>query len=58
MNKLALYFGYGSGGHFLRDLAGICEHRLPPGFPWVPNWLDGSILNNRKVPDDPDGRVH
>lgn len=62
-DKQALYFGYGSGGHFLRGKDGWTESGLlgdyAPGFPWESAaWLDGSILNNRKVPDQPDGRVH
>lgn len=57
-DRVALYFGFGSGGHFLRDAHGTCEHRLPAGFPWEPHFLDGRFLVNRKVPDDPDGRVH
>lgn len=63
--KLALYFGYGlnhDGGHFLHSL----EHRLSlhnpehdvPGFPWTMRLLDTGLLENRKVPDEPDGRVH
>jgi hypothetical protein len=60
VNKLALYFGYGSGGHFLRGLSRdtLDPQRDCPGFPWKIEHLDTGLLKNRKVPDDPDGRVH
>jgi hypothetical protein len=64
-DKLALYFGYtidGSGGHFLHDPHGgiIFRSHAPndiAGFPWH-SLVDGGLLGNRKVPDQPDGRVH
>lgn len=57
---LALYFGYGSGGHFLRggQRNTIDPQKDVPGFPWSIDLLDTGLLQNRKVPDDPDGRVH
>lgn len=61
--KLALYFGYGRGGHFLRDGGNVdsClygDGKEYPGFPWDIGLLDTGLLKNRKVPDRPDGRVH
>ena len=58
--KLALYFGYGNGGHFLRGgpRSTIDPQRDFPGFPWEIGLLDGGLLRNRQVRDDPDGRVH
>jgi hypothetical protein len=59
--KRALYFGYGSGGHFLRDSGGartLAPEETIPGFPWSGALLDSRLLTNRGVPDDPDGRVH
>lgn len=58
--RRALYFGYGSGGHFLR--LSTCESTLDPAriptFPWSIRLLDTGLLENRKVPDVCDGRVH
>ncbi len=61
--KLALYFGYGDGGHFLRGITGsrsstLEPQRYFPGFPWEIQHLDTGLLVNREVPDQPDGRVH
>lgn len=58
--KRALYFGYGSGGHFLRGgpRNTIDPQNDIPGFPWDIGLLDTGLLKNREVPDDPDGRVH
>lgn len=58
--KRALYFGYGSGGHFLRglDRDSLDPPRDCPGFPWEIDLLDSGLLENRKVKDNPDGRVH
>ncbi len=59
--KRALYFGYGSGGHFLRSgpyQSTLNPQREFPGFPWDITLLDGGLLKNRGVPDWPDGRVH
>lgn len=58
--KRALYFGYGSGGHFLRGgpRDTIDPQHDIPGFPWTIDLLNGGLLRNRKVRDDPDGRVH
>jgi hypothetical protein len=59
--RLALYFGYGSGGHFLRSHVGrestLSPERDHPGFPWRVELLDTGLLKNGKVPDSPDGRV-
>ena len=60
--KLALYFGCRDGlGHFLHGMTGPRTSLDPtadvPGFPWDIGLLDGGLLNNRKVPDRPDGRV-
>lgn len=59
-NKLALYFGHGSGGHFLRGLErdSLDPQRDCPGFPWTIEHLDTGLLQNRGVADWPDGRVH
>lgn len=56
---LALYFGYGDGGHFLRSLNGrsTLDKEDHPGFPWAVHLLDSTLLQNGKVPDHPDGRV-
>lgn len=57
--KRALYFGYGRGGHWLRDTFG--RSTLDPtewGLPWTIDLLDTRLLKNRGVPDEPDGRVH
>jgi hypothetical protein len=63
VDKQALYFGFGYGGHFLRGKDGWKETSplkdYAPGFPWESaSWLDGSLLNNKKVPDQPDGKVY
>jgi len=60
VSAIALYFGFGDGGHFLRDARGkVYDVRERyAGFPWEDWFLDGRFLMNRKVPDDPDGRVH
>jgi hypothetical protein len=59
MTKLALYFGGGSGGHFLRGLSRdtLDPQRDCPGFPWTARSLDTGLLNNRGTVDRPDGRV-
>lgn len=60
--KRALYFGYAEGGgHFLHIENG---RRLRTDtddvadFPWSIGHLDSGLLENRRVPDRPDGRVH
>jgi hypothetical protein len=58
--KLALYFGFVEGyGHFLcggaRKSIDTSEF---PTLPWSIGLMDSGLLRNRKVPDDPDGRVH
>lgn len=57
--RLALYFGYGSGGHFLRGLrrSSLDPQTDCPGFPWGPQHLDSGLLVNGNIPDQPDGRV-
>ena len=60
MSPVALYFGYGNGGHFLRSKNGrdsLTSQEDHPGFPWTIGNLDTGLLENGKVPDDPDGRV-
>jgi hypothetical protein len=58
-DRLALYFGYGAGGHFLRGprLDSLDPEHDYPGFPWTAALLDTGLLKNGKVPDEPDGRV-
>jgi hypothetical protein len=60
--KRAFYFGYGDGGHFLRQSNSwrttLDPQKDIPGFPWSIELLDTGLLKNRKVPDHPDGRVH
>ena len=60
--KRALYFGYGSGGHFLRFPDGgrstLDPAKAGSNFPWSIHHLDTGLLENRGVPDRPDGRVH
>ena len=58
--RLALYFGPLRGpGHFMHGPNGESEGGLLAQIPW---WdlglLDAGLLNNRKIPDRPDGRVH
>lgn len=58
--KRALYFGYGSGGHFLRlpDGSSSLEPRRDvPGFPWSIESLDSGLLKNGRHQDVYDGRV-
>ncbi len=57
---VALYFGFvEGGGHFLcggsRKSIDTSEF---PTLPWSIGLMDSGLLRNRKVPDDPDGRVH
>lgn len=58
--KLALYFGAGRDGHFLRGprRSTLNPQREYPDFPWSHELLDTGLLKNRKAPDAPDGRVH
>jgi len=62
MERAAFYFGFGSGGHFLRTKGGYRTYLEPreadPSLPWDIGLMDTGLLKNRKVPDDPDGRVH
>jgi hypothetical protein len=59
--KQAFYFGYGSGGHFLRFANGYRSSIDPqddvPGFPWNISLLDTGLLKNGKHPDVYDGKV-
>lgn len=55
--RLALYFGYGDGGHFLRAPGGGHRDSDYPGFPWAIGLLDTGLLENAGVLDRPDGRV-
>jgi len=56
----ALYFGFHeSAGHCLHWPGGMSVYPDQlHGFPWDDGLLDGGLLRNRKVPDEPDGRVH
>lgn len=60
--RLALYFGYGTGGHFLFNADRTHSTLTPkldyPGFPWEIGHLDGGLLQNNGAPDEPDGRVY
>jgi hypothetical protein len=60
--KIALYFGYGNGGHFLRGIPtgrdSIDPQRDVAGFPWSAGNLDTGLLDNRGVDDLPDGTVY
>lgn len=62
MDKIALYFGEGDGGHFLRWPDGTKTSLNPQkhiiGFPWTIGNLDTGLLKNGKVKDYPDGRVY
>jgi hypothetical protein len=59
--RLALYFGYGDGGHFLRRpdhwRDSLHPERDYPGFPWSLQLLDTGFLTNGKIRDRPDGHV-
>ncbi len=59
-DNLALYFGAGRDGHFLRGprRSTLNPQREYPDFPWSLELLDCGLLKNGKVPDRPDGRVH
>ncbi len=59
-NRLALYFGYGDGGHFLRGgpRSTIDPQETIPGFPWTIGHLDTGLLKNGRVKDWPTGQVH
>ena len=61
--KHALYFGYGNGGHFLRESPvswrqWLDPKQADPTLPWTIGLMDTGLLKNRGVPDHPDGRVH
>lgn len=63
--RLALYFGYGDGGHWMRSreriFNGSRKTLAPdedlPGFPWTGSLLDSGLLKNGLVDEPPDGRV-
>ena len=64
--KLALYFGSLDGdGHYLHGIPPsisrwqrtIYPEKHIPGFPWTGGQLDGRLLQNGNILDDPDGRV-
>lgn len=62
MTKLALYFGcLDYIGHYMHGIP--CEGRSIdpprdlPGFPWGAHLVDSGLLENGKIPDQPDGRV-
>jgi hypothetical protein len=60
--RIALYFGARERvGHYLWDPTGRYGLSARPelyGCPWDLALMDGGLLGNRKVPDEPDGRVH
>jgi hypothetical protein len=60
MSQVALYFGYGPGGHFMRGGPRVTldPQQDFPDFPWTITDLDTGLLRNRGTPDIPDGRVH
>ena len=62
VTKLALYFGcLGEAGHYVHSPRGwttSLDPRNQYGTPWSIRHMDGGLLTNRKVPDQPDGRVH
>lgn len=56
---LALYFGcLDEVGHYLFSPPNTKIWDPPPACPWTLSLMDSGLLNNRKVPDVPDGRVH
>ncbi len=66
MDKVALYFGcLDQPGHYLHGLRRLGMNRDTtiwpdkdlPGFPWRGSHLDSGLLSNRKVADEPTGRV-
>ena len=59
LGKLALYFGcWERSGHYLHDIYGSHLEPSSVDLPWDYTLLDTGLLENRKVPDSPDGRVH
>lgn len=61
LGKVALYFGcWERAGHFLHDVNGhhVWGDREPDDLPWDDRLMDGGLLKNGKVPDNPDGRVY
>jgi hypothetical protein len=63
MQRLALYFGcLQEIGHYLHGIPGVPGGTIYPerhllGFPWTAALLDGGLLNNGKIRDQPDGRI-
>lgn len=61
LGKVSFYFGcWERSGHYLHDVYGqhVWGDKRPIDLPWDDGLMDGGLLNNRKVPDIPDGRVH
>jgi hypothetical protein len=62
LGKKALYFGcWDSAGHYLHDVRGSTvwkNHGWPSDLPWDESIMDGTLLNNGKVPDIPSGKVY
>jgi len=59
---LAIYFGCTMRGHFAhlpqsREIL-YCTQTQIPGFPWTNKDLDGGLLENGKIPDEPNGNVY
>lgn len=60
LGKMALYFGcWREAGHYLHDVHGrtLYGSHKPVDLPWDEGLMDGTLLKNGKVPDNPDGRV-
>jgi hypothetical protein len=60
LGKKALYFGcWNSPGHYLHDVRGrhLYSDR-PKDLPWDESIMDGTLLNNGKIADIPDGKVY
>lgn len=62
LGKMALYFGcWDQAGHYLHDVKGksVWEHHgRPNDLPWTESIMDGTLLNNGKIKDLPDGKVY
>jgi hypothetical protein len=57
--RAALYFGcWDSPGHFLHSASGAHLWRRPSDFPWSDALLDGGLLENGGIADEPTGRVY
>jgi len=57
---MALYFGcWRNAGHYLHDISGrnLYGREFPNDLPWDEGLMDTGLLRNRKVQDNPNGRV-